>query len=398
MRMEWVNADMERVMIGNESVRWRKFMQLLEPALPNQVSNIRREEIDIVGPFDGKINTIYRIKAAHSNKIPNLIFRARISSAFRYENVVKEKILFPILNGKLKLQDNDNLNQDIKNITNKKEGSYIFPADAPPIIPVQDLYYYNETRQQIPYMYSILSYARGISLHDFIEKNGVNGANANDLDPKSREIVEHAFNEAGRFLGRLHEIEFPGFHESILDIGDESRMVDWKELFFSRVDDLLDEASRHALMEPIISRLRAYFREYESLIPDEETAVLFHNDYQPQNFIMDPSTGSINAVIDFDNWQIGPREQDFIKIQYWGLRDLDPAFSRKFLEGYGEFHDMGGDFQKKVDLYKMQWFILVFNIEMDKILKREKNATVDSRFPSAGQYIEEITKILDQTS
>jgi len=37
------------------------------------------------------------------------IFRARISEAFRYESIVKEKILFPILDGTVDLHGGDKL-------------------------------------------------------------------------------------------------------------------------------------------------------------------------------------------------------------------------------------------------------------------------------------------------
>jgi len=126
---------------------------------------------------------------------------------------------------------------------------------------------------------------------------------------------------------------------------------------------------------------------------ENNTPVLFHNDFQPQNFIIDEQSGKVAGYIDFDNWQVGVKEQEFVKMQYWGLRELDPAFEKAFLDGYKKHHWIDKDFLARVNVYKAQWFLLVYNFEMDKITKNERNITVDNRFPAAEKYIEEIKKI-----
>ncbi len=47
-----------------------------------------------------------------------------------------------------------------------------------------------------------------------------------------------------------------------------------------------------------------------------------------KNFIIDERAGKVTGYIDFDNWQVGVKEQEFVKMQYWGLRELDPAFNK----------------------------------------------------------------------
>jgi len=94
----------------------------------------------ISGPFDGKINSTYVITNESQRKF---IFRTRISKAFRYEPIVKEKILYPLLTGEIKPTDQD-LGVKIKSVAEKREGSCVFSDENPPIIPVQQLYYYYE--------------------------------------------------------------------------------------------------------------------------------------------------------------------------------------------------------------------------------------------------------------
>ncbi|MHA1369146.1 MAG: phosphotransferase family protein [Promethearchaeota archaeon] len=350
--------------------------------------------VEIGGPFDGKINSIYKLKYEVSGSEKLLIFRARISGAFRYEGIVKEKLLFPILTNELRTMNNPSLKVDIKELVDRKSGSFIVEEHGKPVVPIQNIYYFDETMEKIPYIYTVLDYVPGISLYEFIEKNEIKGKSLDSLDKDKRRILENAFFQAGAFLGRMHDIKFPAFYENILDIGDRTKEIKWKDLFLLRVRDLMNEASKYKVFQPMIQPLKRFFQERAHILTDNETPVLFHNDYQSQNFIIDELTGHINAIIDFDNWEVGTKEQDFIKIQYWGLKNLDPRLESLFMNGYKKHQKIADDFQSKVDLYKVAWFILVFNFETDKILKNERNKEVDSRFPSAEKYIQEIKQII----
>ncbi|MHA1680791.1 MAG: phosphotransferase family protein [Promethearchaeota archaeon] len=392
-----MNNGNKEISVGKITIPLADFYELLERG--KREAGLEKDSTctSMDGPFDGKINTIYKLDFLNATSPCEMIFRARISEAFRYENIVKEKILFPILDGTVDLSGGKNLESQIDAIIKKDVGSYLLERDNDPIMPVQDLYYYDESRQHLPYMYSILSFVPGISLYDLIEREGLKGTSIAGMKTYSKKKLENSFTQAGEYMGRYHGLEFPGFYNSILDIGKHEKQVNWKDLFLTKVDTLIAEASRYPNMKATIPKLKKYFKENEGLIPDDEIAVLFHNDYQPQNFIIDDTTGSINGIIDFDNWQIGTKEQDFIKIQYWGLRELDQHFERCFMKGYRKHQKIDADFQDKVNLYKMQWFILVFNFEMDKVAKSEQNITVDSRFPGADQYLGEINKIIDGT-
>lgn len=349
---------------------------------------------DVRGPFDGKINSIYTFTARDAREQRELIFRARISEAFRYEHVVKEKILFPILDGTLDLAGS-NLHGKIQQRVAMRTGSHVFSPTSPPVVPVQDLYYFDESREALPHMYTVMRYIDGISLFDHIARAGARGKPASDINAATVATLETAFSQAGEALGRLHGIVFPGFYPAITSIGDRAAEARWRDLFSSRVDALLAEATRHRQMRDTAPLLRAWIEQRLDLISNDEPAVLFHNDFQPQNFIIDTASGTIRGIIDFDNWGIAPREQDLVKMRYWGLRDLDPRFERAFMAGYTRHQRAGADFTEKVTLYTAAWFLLVYNFEMDKVAKQERNQVVDARFPAADVYLNEIRAIVN---
>src|SRR5271157_114315 len=387
-------ATKQAITIGKKQVTIKDLDTLVRPA--KQLAGIMpaSELSHCKGPFDGKINSIFRLTYGTGESEKKLIFRARISEAFRYEAIVKEKLLFPILDGTLDLQSGVSVKDRIEKIVKTRAGSHVFAEDTPPIIPVQNLYQYDETKKRIPYMYSVMDFIPGVSLYDFLEENKVKGKKARDLPASIVEKLDATFMEAGEALGRLHTIIFPGFYKTITDIGNDSKQVNFKTLFLAKIKDRMKEVAKYKITEEILPSLKKYFDETIELISDDEVPVLYHNDFQPQNFIMLPEEGHLDGFIDFDNWQISIEEDDLVKMQYWGTRGLDPRFEKSFLSGYKKIQNLPGDFQARIDLLKMCWFILVIAFEMDKILKNELNVTVDSRFPAVQEYINEIKKIL----
>ncbi|MBD3351901.1 MAG: hypothetical protein GF364_10485, partial [Candidatus Lokiarchaeota archaeon] len=124
------------------------FIELMKPVPKKYDLN---KILDIVGPFDGKINSIYHIKTKTKE---DLIFRARVSQAFRYEDIIKDKILFPFLDGKLS-PDTPNLSGKIENISNNEIGSYVFKEQPFRPIHLQNLLYFDETKEKIPYKFAV---------------------------------------------------------------------------------------------------------------------------------------------------------------------------------------------------------------------------------------------------
>lgn len=345
--------------------------------------------LDIVGPFEGKINTIYQFKTENG---PDFIFRARTSLAFRYENIIKEKILFPFLDGAIQ-SNSSHLYEKIREITNKQVGSYILNDSNLPI-KIQNLFYYDETRTKLPYMFAIFEFINGESLYYPLEKD----RNSNPNMIKSEKYID-IFHQIGEVLGKLHNIKFDGFYSDIRDIGNYRVKKQWIELFNEQFKKEFNEAQKHKNIQPYLPSIEKYLKKNLSAIEYEDNPVLFHNDFQAQNIIIESSEDKFNlkGLIDFDNWRIGPPAQDLVKMQYWTIKDVS-ELNDAFFNGYLKIQKIYSreQLQQQIDIYKMLWFILVFNFEMDKILKNEKNISVDARFPAAEKYLAEIESILNQ--
>ncbi|MHA1338700.1 MAG: aminoglycoside phosphotransferase family protein [Promethearchaeota archaeon] len=395
VKMENLDLKKKNYKIGEISLDFNQFVKIIYDAFEFKFKEREYRKkigkiIYIEGPFDGKINSIYHFKTDQNF---DFIFRARISKAFRYENIVKEKILFPFLDGVLDI-NTPNLGKKIQDIANRKIGFYEFKSDAYRLpVKIPNLYFYDESCKKIPYIFSISEYIQGTSF--FYPLQNVKANNPSLLNSKKYKEI---FYKIGQILGKLHNIEFDGFYEDIRHIGQPKHQLKWPELFQKQLKKELNEAKRHKAIQPLLPKIKKYFEVSIPLIEDEVIPVLFHNDYQSQNIIVEESNTkfTIKGLIDFDNWRIGPPAQDLVKMQYWTIENYD-FLNDEFLKGYLSIQPKytRENLQTRINIYKMLWFILVYNFEMDKILKNEQNADVDARFPSAMKYLDEIKKILD---
>jgi len=339
----------------------------------------------IKGPYGGKINTIYRLKFEEND----VVFRTRTSKAFRYEDIIKEKVLFPFLDGTLSY-DTPDLREKIKEILVTKTGSYFFSNQKPPIISVGELVYYDETKETFPEIYALQKFISGKPLNFILKKYQSEGKILN-----SNSLIK-LFNLLGETLGKLHKIKFDRFYNTITEIGIEKQR-DFQIKFNKELDYELQEAKKNKLDD--IKGIKTYFKDNSSLIEEENEPVLFHNDFQAQNIIVrEEPTLQFRGLIDFDNWQIGVRPQDFVKIEYWTLKPLnEPALNESFYNGYKNLYErpIDSDFKKRIEIYSLLWFIKVYNFEIEKIKRGEKNILEDQRFPTATTYVEEIMRILN---
>ena len=113
-----------------------------------------------------------------------------------------------------------------------------------------------------------------------------------------------------------------------------------------------------------IKTISDYFKDNEVLIEEENQPVLLHNDFQTQNIIVKEESGAIriNGLIDFDNWGIGVRAQDFIQIKYWDLKQLnEPNLIKAFYEGYSKYYNIDKEFKKKIEIYYHFWILKLTN-------------------------------------
>ncbi len=336
--------------------------------------------IGFKGPFEGKINTIFQIETQNYG---NILIRCRTSKAFRYEPFIKEKVLYPLLDGSLD-PFADNCHDMVKRLVENKRGSYEFAH--PPIVPIQELLFWDETLQALPFPYAIKRMIPGQSLFEIMRVTPEKQLNSAPF----LKIFQHA----GQMLGKLHKIQFPAFYETVDQIGSPVSM-DWPTLYWRQCTKELDEVKNYKEIHPILPKIEKILADGKSLM-SKEVPVLFHNDFQAQNLIIQGSSKKefhLAGVIDFDNWRIGPATQDFVKMQYWTTRDKG-FLQDAFIQGYSKESSLPNNFLSLLSVYKLLWFILVFCFEMDKIKKYEQNLAVDSRFPAAQEYLSAIQTLV----
>ena len=230
----------------------------------------------------------------------------------------------------------------MKKLFNSKTGAYIFNKENPPIIPVSNLIYFDETKETIPFVFSVQEYIRGKPLFQLINNYIDEGKNLN------AKKFQNLFGTLGEYLGNLHDIKFDHYPKSILDIGKKHK-GSYSEFFQYKLETELQEVKKNKI--DFGDDIRRYFKENKALIEDEDEFVLLHNDFNGQNVIVKEDRGiiNLNGLIDFDNWCVGSRAQDFIKIDYLILKPLNIlSFDKAFHDAYSKFYTIDKEFKKKL--------------------------------------------------
>ncbi len=341
----------------------------------------------IKGPYVTDINTIYRVNFENNQ----LVFRFRTSQFFQYENLIKEKLLYPFLDKNLIPNDLD-LRNKVKEIINTKTGSYVFNKEQPPIIPVCNLIYYDETKEIIPYLFSVQDYIRGKPLFQLINQYISEGKNL------STSKFINLFSELGEHFGNLHDVKFDTFFKNIIDIG-QKKNISYSEFFEKELERKIQEAKKNEI--DFCDEIRKFYKDNKALIEDETEYVLLHNNFQSQNIIVKEESGviKINGIVDFDYWCVGSRAQDFIKIDYWILKPLNnPSFYSAFYDAYSKHSKVNNDFKKKIDLYKLIWLLDEYNLESVLIKKSDQMKIMKTSKMSLENYLFEIKAIIERTS
>jgi len=336
----------------------------------------------IIGPLDADNNTIYRVNFENNP----LIFRFRTSKFFLYENIVKEKLLFPILDRTINPLSKE-IREKVKKIISTNSGTYMFNKQTPPIIPVANLIYYDETKDNVPYIFSVLDYIEGKSLKSALNQHLIENVNLN----KTKFV--NLFSNLGEILGKIHQIGFDSFHENIYNIGKKSNLT-CLEIFRSGLDKELQEFSR--IKNNHKREIEKYIKTNEALIEEESLPVLLHNDFQWSNIIIknEDVEIQIKGLIDFDNWGIGVREQDFVKIEWYTLQYLNiKELETSFYGGYSRFFKINKDFKRKIEIYSLLWLLKKYNIEIKRFKSLEQSRITEKKENLSDSYLNEIKRI-----
>ncbi|MFW9970433.1 MAG: dihydrodipicolinate synthase family protein [Candidatus Odinarchaeota archaeon] len=337
----------------------------------------------IKGPFIVDDNTLYRVNFENSQ----LVFRFHTSQNFQVEDLIKEKLFYPFLDKSLNSNDT-NLRKKIKEIISTKTGSYFFDKENPPIIPVSDLVYFDETKEIIPYNFSVNEYIRGKPLFQLINRYINEGKNLNVKK------FFNLFNNLGEILGNLHMVKFKSYYQNISDLGKvlKNSYLDYIENEFNQH---LQNANKNKL--DFCDEIRRFFQDNKSLIEEENNFVLLHNDFKSQNIVVKEEMGviKVNGIVDFDNWCVGCRAQDFIKIDYWILKPLNnPSFSSSFYDAYSQFYKIDKDFKKKIEIYKLLWLLYEYNLESELIRSTSQVDLIKTPSMHLKNYLSELKSII----
>lgn len=338
----------------------------------------------VIGPFDADINTIYRVNFEKSQ----LIFKFRTLKSFQYENIVKEKLLFPFLDGSLN-SDSFDLREKIKKIVSIKKGDYQFSRYTPPIIPVANLVYFDETKEVIPHIFTIQEYIHGKSLKDLFNQYSKEDFRF------SRSKFLTLFSELGELLGKLHTISFDSFQEHIYNIGKKTE-INWLKLINSEFEIESQEARRKKLGYD--NEIKTFLKDNISLLEEENEPVVLHNDFQWTNLIVkdSPNKIQINGIIDFDEWRVGAKAQDFVKMEFYTLKPINNIDIRgSFYNGYKKKCNIGQDFSKKLDIYSLLWFLKNYNSLRRNLANLEGSNSFKEREKLKYSYIKEIERIIN---
>ncbi|MFX1571230.1 MAG: dihydrodipicolinate synthase family protein [Promethearchaeota archaeon] len=339
----------------------------------------------IKGPYKADINTLYKVVFENSK----LVFRFRTNGYPQIENIIKEKLLFPFLDKTLTPEEHD-LGEKVKQIISKKTGSYIFKKEKPTIIPVSNLIFYDETKQIIPYIFSVQDYIRGKPLFQLVNQYLNEGKNLNT----SRFL--NLFANLGEHLGHLHNIKFDSYYSNIRDIGGKRKAIS-SDFFTNELENKIQEAKKNGI--DVSDQIWAFFNNNRTLIEEDHEYVLLYNDFQSQNIIVKEELGAIqtNGFVGFDKWCIGHRAQDFVKIEYWILKHLNiPSFFNAFYDAYSKYHKVNNDFRKKIELYKLLWLLNEYNFESDLLRKSKQTPGINISTSSLENYLFEIKDIIRQ--
>jgi len=337
----------------------------------------------IKGPYILDANTVYRVNFENNH----LVFRFHTSPYSQFDNLIKEKLLYPFLDNTLNPNDTD-LRIKVKEILNMRSGSYVFTKENPPIIPVSNLIFYDETKETVPYLFSVQDYIRGKPLFQLINHYINEGKNLN-----TKKFLD-LFNNIGDHLGKLHGVVFDAPYTNINNIG-KNLKSSYVEQFENELEDKIQEAKRNKIN--FITDIKTYIRDNKALIEDEREFVLLHNDFKSQNIIVKDELGAIkiNGIVDFDNWCVGSRAKDFIIIDYWILKPLNnPSFYNSFYNAYSRFYKIDAEFKKKIEIYKLLWLLDEYNLEKELIRKSNQMNILRKTSTTLEGYIFEIKAII----
>jgi aminoglycoside phosphotransferase (APT) family kinase protein len=203
-------------------------------------------------------------------------------------------------------------------------------------MPVPEVYHFDTSRRLLGSPFMLMEFLPGTPL-DKLRPS---------LSPDQRRSIDR---ETGAYLRQMNEIAGPSFGYSAPSA---ARHQSWDAAFLSMLDGVLadGEAMRVALPLPY-AELRRRAARHVADLAEVSTPQLLHWDLWDGNIFVDPATGRISGVIDFERALWGDPLMEF---QFRTLAE-PPGFS----EGYGRTMLDTPSQQRRRVLYNLYLYLIM---------------------------------------
>jgi aminoglycoside phosphotransferase (APT) family kinase protein len=339
------------------------------PSVQNLIAeklNLETEEIKVENIFKGSFNEIFQFRSQTKN------YALRIKKnelGFVFEQVAKEP--FAALAFKYFNDSDHELGDKFRLTFCQRFCDYI---DHPI---VGTVYYsdWSKKNESLPYIFSIYEWKKGKLLYSV---------------PTSEN-----FKIAGKFLSRIHQRRFSSFYPNIFDIGKTNCSL--QSIILSNVMKQYKKSIANGGIKALLDEIIRWIKINVTKLSEKDEAVFCHYDFSGSNLIIDEEQSNVCAL-DFDNWKVGIREDDFPKLLHWtvidsetGKRKYSSERFEDFMQGY---RSEGGSLnEQRLRLKEAEWLLQVYAHSLFQETSNPEEYQ-QSSFPSSSYYEQAIRSIL----
>ena len=221
------------------------------------------------------------------------------------------------------------------------------------VIPVPEMYWVDRDGEWFPEPALIYSFSSGITKPTNFSNQRVTGLGIN-FGPKARRTMGLQFIEC---LAKVHNFDHSRCDLTSFDRpkirSTESAM--WQ---LNRALRGWEEDRAHDI--PLLDIARIWLQRH---LPELDHASLIHGDYRSGNFLFDPSTEKITAVLDWERCTIGDRHRDLAWATSEAIGHYDESGNDLLICGFFPLEEFIDEYERvsslKVDLEKLRFYTIL---------------------------------------
>ncbi len=193
-------------------------------------------------------------------------------------------------------------------------------------IPVPEVLYSDDSKEEFPFAYSIMGKLPGKQIDRIYGRKNI-------------------FEKAGECLGKLHTIHFGKFGW-IVGNDVQPAFRKWKDFFWHDINRKIERIREGIPQE--LPKIRRYFEENSGLLEISSKPCLLHKDYHPSHILA--GKGKITGILDME-WAIaGHNENDFMKMEAWAF-PKHPRMRKPFFRGYSRYSSISSEYEERKKFY-----------------------------------------------